>query len=80
MDELIKRLRESGFVEKAIYLNVAWTHFKHGLEAGDDIMVRSNNLRIDTVMDVLEIENFLVKGEYENVSAEIYKMRKERGM
>lgn len=78
MDELIKRLRESGFVEKAIYLNVAWTHFKHGLEAGDDIMVRSNNLRIDTVMDILEIENFLIGDEYKNISEEVCNLRRER--
>lgn len=78
MDELIKRLRESGNVEKAIFLNVAWTHFKHYLDQGDDMGVTFNKLRIDTVLDILEIENLLIGDEYKNISEEVCKLRRER--
>jgi hypothetical protein len=80
MDELIKRLRNNGKLELSIYLNVAWTHFKKGLEEGDDIEVRFNNIRIDTALDILEIEDLLIKGEYDEISNTITKMRRERRM
>jgi hypothetical protein len=80
MDELIKRLRDNGKIEIAIYLNVAWTHFKSGLGKGRDTEVLFNNLRIDTVMDILEIEKLLIGDEYKRISNEVYEMRRERGM
>jgi hypothetical protein len=78
MDELIKRLRESGNVEKAIFLNVAWTHFKRYLDQGDNMGVIFNKLRIDTVLDILEIENFLIGDEYKKISEEVCNLRRER--
>jgi hypothetical protein len=37
-----------------------------------------NKLRIDTVLDILEIENFLIGDEYKKISEEVCNLRRER--